>query len=278
MARYLVISSQVAHGHVGLSAIVPALQALGHEAIALPTILLSNHPGHAKVAGTRIDPDVLSQMIAALDANGRLDNIDAVLTGYLPTVAHVRFAAETVRKIWSGMPNPAGSYFCDPVLGDDPKGLYIAVDVAGAIKDLLVPMAHTVSPNRFELEWLSGRPVTDLASAVAAAQILGPEKFVCATSIPGAANSLLTLEMTADARGAYGGIACRVERRQSVPHGTGDLLSALLLTSLSLGQAVGCVDAAITASHGSDELQLITAAAQWLNARPVAEEPIQALL
>lgn len=278
MARYLVISSQVAHGHVGLSAIVPALQALGHEVIALPTILLSNHPGHAKVAGTRIDPDVLGQMVDALDANGRLDNLDGILTGYLPTIAHVRFAAETVRKIWVGMPNTAGSYFCDPVLGDDPKGLYIEADVASAIKDLLVPMAHTVSPNRFELEWLSGKLVIDLKSAVAAARSLGEEKFVCATSIPATANSLLTLETTTDASGAYGGKVCRVQRRPSVPNGTGDLLSALLLTSLSLGQAVGCVDAAIEASQGCDELQLITAAAQWLNARPVAEEPIQALL
>ena len=38
MARVLVISSQVARGHVGLAAIVPALQGLGHEVIALPTV------------------------------------------------------------------------------------------------------------------------------------------------------------------------------------------------------------------------------------------------
>jgi pyridoxine kinase len=91
MGRYLVISSQVAHGHVGLSAIVPALQAMGHEVIALPTILLSNHPGHAKVAGFKVEPSVLGQMLDALEANGRLKRVDAVLTGYLPTVDHVRF-------------------------------------------------------------------------------------------------------------------------------------------------------------------------------------------
>lgn len=277
MARYLVISSQVAHGHVGLSAIVPTLQALGHEVIALPTIVLSNHPGHAKVAGTRIDPDVLGQMIDALEANGRLDNIDAVLTGYLPTVAHVQFAADTVRRHWVGMPNTAGSYFCDPVLGDDPKGLYIAADVAGAIKDLLLPLAHTISPNRFELEWLSGRPVADLSGAVAAARTLGSAKFVCSTSVPGAANSLLTLETTTDTTGAHGGKVCRVQRRDHVPHGTGDLLSALLLTPLSLGQAVGCIDAAIEASQGQDELQLIGNTSLWLNAAPVTEHSIEAL-
>jgi pyridoxine kinase len=278
VARYLVISSQVAHGHVGLSAIVPALNALGHEVIALPTVLLSNHPGHVKVAGQRIEPDVLGQMVDALDANGRLDEIDAILTGYLPTVEHVRFAAETVRKLWAGMPNNTGSYFCDPVLGDDPKGLYIATAVAHAIKDLLLPLAHTVSPNRFELEWLSGRPVTHLAGAIDAARALGPDKFICPTSIPSGLDDLLTLETFVAADGTFSGKACRVKRRDCVPHGTGDLLSGLLLTPLSLGQAVGSVDAAIEASRGCDELQLIASAAQWLEAAPVAEEPIEALL
>ena len=46
MARILAISSQVVRGHVGLSAIVPALQRLGHEVLPIPTIILSNHPGH----------------------------------------------------------------------------------------------------------------------------------------------------------------------------------------------------------------------------------------
>lgn len=274
MGRYLVISSQVAHGHVGLSAIVPALQAFGHETIPLPTVLLSNHPGHARVAGTRIDPDVLAQMIDALDANGRLDGLDAVLTGYLPTEAHVRFAADTVRRLSTKPSDPVGRYFCDPVLGDDPRGLYVAADAAAAIKDLLLPLAHAVSPNRFELAWLSGRPVTGLDSAVAAAGALGSVKVTYATSIPRGADELLTLETKTGTAGPSGGKACRVTRRERAPHGTGDLLSALLLTQLPLGQAVGCVDAAIGASAGHDELQLVTALGRWQHAPPAIEEPI----
>ena len=51
MARVLALSSYVAFGSVGLAAIVPALHWLGHEVIALPTVVLSNHPGYPRFAG-----------------------------------------------------------------------------------------------------------------------------------------------------------------------------------------------------------------------------------
>ena len=42
MARILAISSHVVRGHVGLAASVPALQWLGHEVWALPTVILAS--------------------------------------------------------------------------------------------------------------------------------------------------------------------------------------------------------------------------------------------
>ena len=89
---------QVASGHVGLSAIGPALQALGHDVIALPTTILSNHPGHAKVAGSHVDPQLLHEILAALDGNGWLAGMTAVLTGYLPSREHVAFACAAMRS------------------------------------------------------------------------------------------------------------------------------------------------------------------------------------
>ena len=54
MARVLALSSYVAFGSVGLAATVPALHWLGHEVIALPTVVLSNHPGYPRFAGESI--------------------------------------------------------------------------------------------------------------------------------------------------------------------------------------------------------------------------------
>ena len=65
MARVLAISSYVAFGSVGLAAIVPALHWLGHEVIALPTVVLSNHPGYPRFAGEAIPA---AQIGAMLDA------------------------------------------------------------------------------------------------------------------------------------------------------------------------------------------------------------------
>ena len=274
MSTILAISSQVARGHVGLSAVVPAQQALGHDVIALPTVILSNHPGHGEVAGQRIDPTLLRQMLATLDGHGWLEGVDAVLTGYLPTREHVAVAAEAVALVRRH--NPASAYYCDPVLGDDPKGLYIAEDAARALATTLVPIADVTFPNRFELEWLSGVPVSDAASARVAAASLGPA-WTIATSVPhegpdGAA-ALATMAI-----GPNEAWLSAVARQDNVPNGTGDLFAALYSgfrldgrsTERALGAAVEAIERVICASRGHDELHLV-AILRSLNAQPGRE-------
>jgi pyridoxine kinase len=138
MGRILAISSQVARGHVGLSAIAPALQRLGHDVIALPTILLSNHPGHPAAAGEHVSPDLLRRMLDALRTNGWLGSIDAILTGYLPSAEHVRFAIEAIEGVRPHVSRVR--VLVDPVLGDEPKGLYIDPEAASAIISSPSPM------------------------------------------------------------------------------------------------------------------------------------------
>jgi pyridoxine kinase len=275
MGTILAISSQVARGHVGLSAIVPALQALGHEVIAMPTVMLSNHPGHGKVAGQRIGPRLLSEMLETLDGHGWLASVDAVLSGYLPSPGHVEFVAEAVARVRSR--HPAALYFCDPVLGDDPEGLYIAEDAARALAAELVPRADFAFPNRFELTWLSGQPVVDSPSARAAARTI---KATCtvATSIPQPDGTLATLVIASDQAWQ-----ASVVRQDGVPNGTGDLLSALMIGYIvggrtiqaALGAAVGALEGAIGASVGQDELQLANAFGSFSSyqPRPVAALP-----
>ncbi len=261
MARILAISSQVVRGHVGNSAAVPALQRLGHEVWPLPTVVLSNHPGHPKVAGTRIAPDTMLAMALALAGNGWLAQIDAVSTGYLPSTGHVAAAAEIIAMVAAARLSPlvpAPLVLVDPVLGDDPKGLYIEEPAAHAVREQLLPLATILTPNRFELAWLSGCPVTDPVSAAAAAATLAVPTVV-ATSVPGAGGKLVNLLC------ARAGVTeAAVPRLAKVPHGTGDLLAALYLgatlngatSQAALQSAVAGVRTAIDASAGADELQL----------------------
>jgi pyridoxine kinase len=269
MAHILAISSQVASGHVGLSAVMPALHALGHQVTALPTIVLSNHPGHARCAGFRTEPDKLMEMLEALAANDRLGGIDAILTGYLPTPAHVEFACRAVNTTRSL--SRSARYVCDPILGDDPKGLYIAQETACAIRDQLIPLADVVAPNRFELAWLSDRPVTNLAETVAAARSFATAQTL-ATSIPcrdGDNNGALATVLI-DRHGARATITPAL---QSVPHGTGDLLAGLYAAEPDLGRVGARVSHVIKQSLGRPELALVVAARSWadLQSLPIVE-------
>jgi pyridoxine kinase len=272
MARVLVISSQVARGHVGLAAIVPALQGLGHEVIALPTVLLSNHPGHGTVAGEQVAPALLRRMLDALAANGWLGEIDAVMTGYLPSAEHVRFAVEAIGRVKARARTVR--VLVDPVLGDEGKGLYIDAGAAAAIRDELVGLADVVTPNAFELQWLTGKAVGSVSEAVMAAAGL-PGPLVLATSVAAGADALSTVLVPKDGDA----VACCVPRRFGVPNGTGDFLAALYLghelrlgvtrASEALALAGAGVDAVIDASRGYDELQLMTTRNAWVDARPL---------
>lgn len=246
-----------------MSVIVPTLQALGHNVIALPTVLLSNHPGHLHVTGQSIEPSFLMRMVDALEANGWLGEIDTVLSGYLPSAAHVEFVAATVARV--RLVQAGCRYLCDPVLGDDPKGLYIDNDAADGIRRQLLPLADIILPNRFELDWLAGIPVRSPAEALSAARSLGVRNVI-ATSIPSAAGSLLTIAIDANRA-----TTCEVARRSHVPNGTGDLLSALIAGGWQLGRAVAAIEALLTASTGFDELKLATCNRTWMTAPALPE-------
>jgi pyridoxine kinase len=277
MPTILSLSSQVARGHVGHSAAVFAWQRLGIEVVALPTILLSNRPDHPHRAAERVRPAFLSQMIDALDANGWLGEIDAVFTGYLPSAEHVALAAALVLRLKAGKPGLL--YGCDPILGDEPGGLYIAEDAANALRETLVPLADLVTPNRFELGWLSGESVGSLEDVVDAAQRL-ERPVVLATSAPAASGNELTNLLVEGGR-AWGAV---VARRETVPHGTGDLVAALFFGHLlrsrpaleALALATAGIEAVIEASEGREELNLIASQESWALPGPWPVTPLDA--
>lgn len=256
MARILAVSSFLAHGRIGLMANAAAVQALGHEVLQFPTILLSNHPGYAHAAGERVSCALLMKMLDAMEANGWLGDVCAVLTGYLPAASHVAFAHEALKRVRQH--NPGALYVCDPIIGDDPKGLYIDQLAAEAIRDRLVPVADVLTPNRFEISWLTGRAVDGPASTASAAAHLACQA-VAATSIPQGANEILNVLV---AEGVTRTLAS--SRRARVPHGTGDvfcgLLTGLLATGLSLPDAFVKTDRVlqevVTLSSGREDLDL----------------------
>lgn len=259
MARVLILSSWVAHGHVGLSAAVPALQALGHSVTQLPTTLLSNHPGWPHVAGRPVPPAETEAMLQALDANGWLADHDALLVGYLPTAEHVALAERLVARL------RRPRVVLDPILGDLPKGLYIAETAARAIRDRLVPLADILTPNAFELGWLTGTRPATRAEAEAAATALRAHKGanILVTSPPLGPGETGLLAVTARGARPY-----PTPQRKGVPHGTGDVFAALIAAGLSPEAALGHLDALIAESLGAPHLKIVEAAPRWTSAPP----------
>ncbi|MDX2203298.1 MAG: PfkB family carbohydrate kinase [Hyphomicrobiaceae bacterium] len=262
MARILCISSHVVRGSVGLAATVPALQSLGHEVWALPTVTLAARPGLGRAAmapGGRRATDAagLSAMLDALERDGCWPMLDAVLTGYFASPDTVEAAAQAVARIKAQ--SPRVRVLVDPVIGDAGR-LYVSAETAAAIRDALLPLADIATPNRFELQWLaSALGFDDEASLVAAARALGPPLVV----VTSAAET--ELEVTTLLAGRSGLVrAVTSPRFSGVPNGSGDLLDGLFLGRLlagsepaaALDDALATLAEVLQASAGHDVLQL----------------------
>lgn len=255
MRNVLCISSAVAFGAVGNAAAVPALQAAGFTCLQVPTIILSNHPGLGKPAGVRLPADELAAMLTALDQHGQLAGCAGIMTGYFAAADQVKAVAARLSALQQA--GAAMPVLVDPVLGDGDK-LYVPEDVAIAVRDELVPLATIITPNCFELGWLSGKPVASEEQAIAAARSL-PCPHVVATSIPHG-TALATLAITSEGVARHS-----VVRQDKVPHGTGDFLSGLYLAAIlngfsaenALSLASALLDQAIERSTGHATLDVI---------------------
>lgn len=256
----IVISSHVVRGSVGNRAAVFALETLGFPVWAVPTVVLPWHPGHSRATRIVPSPAEFSALIDDLCGAPWLGEVGAVLSGYLGDVGQAAEVARLVGAVRAA--NPAAVYLCDPVIGDA-GGLYVPEAVASAIRDQLIPIADIATPNMYELGWLSGAPVADQQSMMAAAETLGPARVLVTSAIAMMAGSTGNLLVS-------GHQARMAEHRMipNAPNGLGDLVSATFLARLlegmpeekALQMATGAVFEILarTARRGADELTLET--------------------
>lgn len=252
----LSLQSDVVYGHVGNAGARFALQRLGHEVWALPTVLLSSHAGYATVAGESLPADLLRRLVEGLAANGWLEGCDAVLSGYLGHADQAAVVADAVKRVKAG--NPRAVYCLDPVFGDAGRA-YAKPGVAEAMARLLLPLADIVTPNAFELSSLASVPIRGADDAKAAALRLG-RPLVLATSVPAGAGRIGTLVVAKDEVWH-----ASTPVLEEVPHGSGDLLAALFLghrlagRSLreALADSMASVFDILSESVGAGEMRLI---------------------
>ncbi|HVG81019.1 MAG TPA: pyridoxal kinase PdxY [Methylomirabilota bacterium] len=257
----LSFQSKVVLGHVGHSAATLLLQRLGHEVWAVDTVCFSNHPGYGRYGGRVTPADEVAALAAGLEAIGAYASCAAVASGYLGSAANGAAMLEAVARVKRA--NPKAFYVCDPVMGDRNHGLYVSVELPRFFKEVALPKADMATPNAFELEELTGRPVRSLEEGVRAAdelRALGPATVVV-TGIE-IERSMATVAVSPE--GAW---AVKTPRLRYGAFGTGDAFAALLLGRIlngvplpdALALAVGGMYALIEASQGEGELALISA-------------------
>jgi pyridoxine kinase len=262
MAKVLAISSHVVRGHVGLDATVPALQHLGHEVWALPTVIVASRPGLGRSVKRDMPAADLADMLSALEADGCWPTLDAVFTGYFPSQECVAAAAQAIAGIKAA--KPGIPVLVDPVIGDAGR-LYVALATAEAIRDALLPLATVATPNLFELSWLTGTPSRNPKETVQAARRLGPPHVI----VTSASTTEIVVGALLVAPDMY--VERETPKRAGIPNGAGDLFAGLFLGHLlndcsdeaALDASLATLDRVLAASAGRDVLQLAA-----LNKRP----------
>jgi pyridoxine kinase len=263
----LSIQSSVAYGHVGNSAAVFPLQRMGFEVWPVNTVHFSNHTGYGEWRGQVLPAEDVASVIRGIEERDVLRVCDAVLSGYMGDASLGKVIVGVVGRV-KGL-NEKAIYCCDPVMGDAGRGFFVRPGIPRFIKEVAVPAANVITPNQFELEFLTGIEVGDLDDALVAAEKarrLGPET-VLTTSLrrrDAAADKIEMLAVSEEEAWLVQTPMLALE-----VNGAGDATAALFLAHLlrgaALAEALSKTASAVyavleeTYRTGSREIRLVSA-------------------
>lgn len=266
----LSIQSAVAYGHVGNSAAVFPLQRLGHEVWPVYTVNFSNHTGYGQWRGPVMAASDVAEVIQGVEERGAFEEVKAVLSGYQGSQDIGEVIIDTVARVKAA--NPSAIYACDPVMGNAKSGCFVHPAIPVLLRDRVVPHADLITPNQFELGYLtdtSPHTLEETLESVDAARAMGPSTILV-TSVQRPDAAPHTLEMVA-ARGEEAWLV-QTPHLPMKANGSGDVTAALFTAHLletndlqvSLERTVSSVYdlLQLTLDSGCRELQLI-AAQEW---------------
>jgi pyridoxine kinase len=145
------------------------LQLLGFDVDFINSVHFSNHTGYPKGwEGDILTGEQLDKILAGLERNGLLSDIQHILTGYIGSETFLESILKVVKSVRK---YGRVRYVCDPVLGDresisstDSGKFYVPENLVEVYKRKVLPIADVLTPNQFEVEQLTGIRVTSLSS------------------------------------------------------------------------------------------------------------------
>lgn len=117
-----------------------------------------------------------------LHANGLTSRYTHLLTGYIGAPSFLAQVVQLASQLHADHDPNRGpfTYLCDPVLGDHGR-MYVAPEMVDLYRTQALPLATIVTPNQFEAELLTQRPIKTLQDALAACDTLhdlGPHAVI----------------------------------------------------------------------------------------------------
>lgn len=254
----LILSSFVAASRIGGAAQQYVLAAHKIDPVLAPTSMFGRTPARGGT-GEATSPEVFRRMLGDIEADALFGMVDLIITGHFSDPEQVDIAAGVIARVRHAdraLPHLAEGkvprVLVDPILGDAPKGLYVKPEVAEAVRDRLVPLADVITPNLWELGFLTGGAPQTAAAARDAARALGRPALVTSAPVrPGEAGL-----MYVDADEA---VLFAHARYDSAPNGTGDLVTA----SFGAGLVEGLAPAAAAARAARAAVIAVEAARAW---------------
>ncbi|WP_281886425.1 pyridoxal kinase PdxY [Agromyces rhizosphaerae] len=272
--KVLSIQSAVAYGHVGNSAAVFPLQRIGVEVMPVYTVNFSNHTGYGAWRGPMIDPDDVRAVIDGIEDRGAFADVDVILSGYQGGEGIADVILDAVARVKAA--NPGAIYACDPVMGNAKSGCFVAPAIPVLLRDRVVPAADLITPNQFELGYLTGTEPDTLESTLASVDLVrasGPAT-VLVTSVERPDRPEGTIEMLAvDDRGAW---IVQTPHLPMKANGSGDVTAALFTAHYrstgdagdALARTASSVFDLLSNTHASGERELQLIESQEAYAHP----------
>ena len=268
MTTILSIQSSVAYGHVGNSAAAFPLMRLGCEVWPVLTVHFSNNTSYPGWKGPLLRPEDVHDVVEGIDALGVLPQVDAVLTGYQGAAAMGAEILRVVDKVKAA--NPGAVWCCDPVMGDVGRGMYVLPGIPEFIRDHVVQAADVLTPNHYELDFLTGRGATSLEQVIESADLLrgkGPD-VVLVTSVVVEESAPDTVTMVAVSDDGAWSVTTPLLGRTFT--GSGDLTSSMFLAALletgdvavAVGRTADIVYSVLERTTALDQRELALVAAQ----------------
>jgi pyridoxine kinase len=264
----LSIQSHVAYGHVGNASAVFPMQRLGVEVWPIHTVQFSNHTGYGSWKGRVFDGPAIEDLVEGIAERGVLERCDGVLSGYMGSADIGNAILSAVARVRSL--NPDALYCCDPVIGDVGRGVFVRPGIPEFMREQALPAADIITPNQFELDYLSGlttQSLDDVKQAIATVQALGP-KVMLVTSVETKETPADSVDLIAGAEGRTWRV--RTPKLSLSVNGAGDAIAALFFVhyarsrsaSRALTEASASVYGLLKRTEEAGSREILTIAAQ----------------